>query len=658
MSTDCNNGIKMPIDSLIRYIRDIKPYHTKFLEIVEKYNFSEDMYVDIQEKLFTAIKIINDPLCKPTGFGLEWDEECGFDPLNCCDLFECIGGYGLIFDNSDILVSLLINSIDTTLGTITVAGDHRADTKFAIESIPSNNEIVVLGDQTSLFNTHKLFLVVPQKTYNILETTATTVTIEGEHSEQFGLNPEFSITSDRYNTGTYSVVSTSLSSGNTIITVSGGGLTPSVSDLGVVESDYVCKNQGPYQVLSSNFDGINTTVTLIASQTFDFTDTTESGKHGSIQLRTGLVSPRRIYLQGNSANNDRDYKISSTSYNSATDETTLTLVGTLTDNSTSGTVDLIGYNFGAGFDGYEECSVPKPSNIHSSFSEFLDIVVSIVLPTPTPSATVTPTPTPTVTITPTISVTPSVSDTPKPTPTSTPTVTVSVTPSPTISVTPSISITPTPTISVTPTVTPSITPSSTPAGEQGFDLGLGTPGAHTYVGGDTSHVENISGSTLTATVLHSQTQPHTDTSLRYFECIMTNLGSHSFQGNIGYGIDAPGTFVGNHADSAGYLVGVKSVRQGGTTLHTTSTVVDDGEIAFCYVRGQRLWFGSYTSGGLEIIGGGDPELDTSPTVILTQTGNLRPLVTCLYDDSDIQINTVGGFSNPSIAPSAIPWGSV
>lgn len=378
MATDANNGISKPIDSLISYIRDIKPYHTKFLEIIEKYNFSEEMFVNIEERLLTTIQIINDPLCKPVGYGLEWDEECGFDPLNCCDLFECIGGYGLIFDNSDILVSLSINAVDTTLGTVTVSGDHRADIKLSIDSIPTNNTIVVDGDQTTLFGTHKLFLVVPKKTYAILEATATTFTIQGEHTDQFNSNPEFSVTSDRYNTGTYSVVSAVLSSGNTVITVSGGGLTPSVADLGIIESDFNSKNQGPYQVLSSNYDGLKTTITLIPSQTFDFTDTTELGKHGSIQLRTGLVSPRRIYLQGNSVDNDRDYKISATSYDPVTNETTLTLVGTLFDNSTTGTVDLIGYSFGAGFDGYEECSPPKPTNIHTSFSEYLDIVVTEV----------------------------------------------------------------------------------------------------------------------------------------------------------------------------------------------------------------------------------------------------------------------------------------
>lgn len=409
MSSSSNNGILKPIDSLINYIRDIKPYHTKFLEIVEKYNFSEEMYVHIEENLKTEICIAPEALCKPTGFGLVWDEECGFDPLNCCDLFECVGGYGLIFDNSDLLVSLPITGIDTSLGAITVSGDHRHDTKLSIKSIPSSNQVIIDGDQTTLFNTHRIFLVVPKKVYIITEVTTDTIIISGDHVSQFTSNPEFSITADRYNNGTYGVSSVVLDSGNTVITVSGDNLTASVANLGIVESNFNSKNQGAYQVGSVSYDGVETTVTLTGSEQFDFTDATEYGLHGSIQLRTGLLPPRRIYLNGNSADNDRDYKISNTSYDSALNETTFTLVGTLIDNSTTGTVDLVGYMFGAGFDGYEECSVPKPQNVHTSFSEFLEIeVTEIATPTPTPSASVTITPS--VTSTPLITPTPSPSE--------------------------------------------------------------------------------------------------------------------------------------------------------------------------------------------------------------------------------------------------------
>lgn len=375
-SQETNNSIK-PIDSLIEYIKDIKPYHTKFLEIIERYNFVECMDVGLSEILKVNVHIANTALCQPTGYGIEWDEKCGFDPLSCCDLFECIGGYGLIFDNSDILVSTPVLSIDSTIGTITVSGDYRSDIKLQIESIPTANSLTIKGDYSTLLTTHSLFAVQPLKIYEILETTIDSFVINGLHLSDFSNNPEFVVTFDDINSGQYSVIAISEDANNTTIMVS-QELTPSVTALGQIESAYNCTNQGTYQVTGASFDGIYTTIDISNTNEFDFTNANEQD-FGAIQFRTALTSPRIITLIGNDVENDRDFKVINTVHDSNADTTTITINGTLVGSSTTGTVNLIGYNSGHGFDGFEDCSIPQPYNIHNNFSEYVLIEVNDII---------------------------------------------------------------------------------------------------------------------------------------------------------------------------------------------------------------------------------------------------------------------------------------
>jgi hypothetical protein len=70
--------VKRPIDSFVKYFLDIKPYHTKILEVVERYEFAETIEVDIKEKFDLLHTFANNPLCKGVGYGLDFDDECGF----------------------------------------------------------------------------------------------------------------------------------------------------------------------------------------------------------------------------------------------------------------------------------------------------------------------------------------------------------------------------------------------------------------------------------------------------------------------------------------------------------------------------------------------------------------------------------------------------
>jgi hypothetical protein len=391
-SNDIYNGISKPIDSLINYILDIKPYHTKFFEIIEKYYFYDNVNVIIDESLSTNINIQNNPLCKPYGYGVEWDEECGFDPYNCCDLFACIGGYGLIYDNSDILVNAPISFLDSNTNQATLNGDYRYDERFQISSI-LGDDIIVEGDVTSYLTNHKYLLIVPIRTYNIFSASGNTLIIEGNHVTQFSNNNEFNITRDRYNSGTYILSNVELNEdGNTVITASnidGGTLDGSGMGLGYIESKYICKNQGAYEISSASFSGGETTITIDTTNTpLQFDDVTELNKHGSIQLRTGLFSPRRVYITNTVADDEGDYVITNMEYFPNTDTTVLVLGGNITTDSNVAMMQLIGYEYDVGFDGFPSCSSPQPYNVHTTFSEYLEIVIDdtfVITPDPTPS---------------------------------------------------------------------------------------------------------------------------------------------------------------------------------------------------------------------------------------------------------------------------------
>jgi hypothetical protein len=53
-----NDGLSRPIDAYIKYFRDIKPYHSKILEILEQYNFSEEMLVSMREGLTISLTVV------------------------------------------------------------------------------------------------------------------------------------------------------------------------------------------------------------------------------------------------------------------------------------------------------------------------------------------------------------------------------------------------------------------------------------------------------------------------------------------------------------------------------------------------------------------------------------------------------------------------
>lgn len=459
--------ILRPIDSFRRYFLDVKPYHTKILEIIEKYNFHEDLPVNIEESIFFNIEYKNDPLCKTVGYGYTWDEECGFDPVDCCDLFDCIGGYGLVYDNSDLVVSLPINKLDDIVDAVSVPGNHTYDVRTQIDSIPSYDTIVVVGDITPHLAYQKLFLVVPVRTLTVNSNTSGTISIRGNYAAELINERKFRLYNTRDNDGIYNVLRAIYDSTTDVteITLAASQQITTTLTAGIIEYKVGSKNNGGYLISGYAYDGSVTTITLHSTTYASYTNTTEGSNHGSIQLRTGMLPGRYIDID-TSTDSDKTYKIIRADYNGNANETIVHLASDVPTSATSGFIRMYGYINDGGFDGDGECSTPKHSNIKVGISEKIVFDVSappLPSPTPTPTHTVTPTVTPTQTaaptVTPTLTVTPTQNPTATVTPTVTPTGTSAATPTPTVTVTATV----TPTQTVTPTITPTLSPMPLPS---------------------------------------------------------------------------------------------------------------------------------------------------------------------------------------------------
>ena len=68
---------------------------------------------------------------------------------------------------------------------------------------------------------------------------------------------------------------------------------------------------------------------------------------------------------------DRQWRIVSVRMDAAAESTIITVDGRLNDTLPTPTLRIYGYESGAGFDGDDECSQPKPFNVHTYFSEHL-----------------------------------------------------------------------------------------------------------------------------------------------------------------------------------------------------------------------------------------------------------------------------------------------
>ena len=385
--------INSPTDSFISFFLDTKPYHTKLLEIIETYNFSESMVVHFEESVEKEITIENDPLCKETGFGVVYDNECGFDAVDCCDLFDCFGGYGLIFDNSDQLLDLevvnfQIENTDVSVvnsnggigieAFIEIEGNHTTDLIIPIKSIPSSNEIILEGKLDELFDIHKIFVIVNIQQFEIISNGADTVHIDGDLVSFLTPKNRFKIEGKEY---FYHNVSYDSNTDQTELHISNHTpLAPNSLAGMMLQVRNSNDNTGIFQsvVNSVNMSETETTLT-ITENSLNVKGEGDLGL-GSIQLRTALKSPRFLEIQkGNTPIEAKEARILHSVYDPNTDRTRVYVADTLEFLIDSQPEDIriatFGYFFEPGFDGNQECSKPKEENIHTEFFEKVEIFI-------------------------------------------------------------------------------------------------------------------------------------------------------------------------------------------------------------------------------------------------------------------------------------------
>jgi hypothetical protein len=357
---------KRPIDAFKEYFLEVKPYHAKILEIVEKYNFYDSVNVGFNENIVNNLQLANNILCKPVGFGLEWDEGCGFDATECCTLGTCnIDSTAL--EGLTATATLPIKRVVASTGDIFVSGNQTYDQTLQIKSILNQTTLSFVGDQTAYFTSQPIFVIIPYNTIKCSISNPTSLDIVGNYASQFSQKRKFEIYGSNNNDGTYDVASAIYTRAtNTTTLVLAQPLVTNDSGNILVES--VTKNNGVFTVSTSSFDGANTTVVIDGS----FRKLILESNPTSVLFKNGFLQHRVVEITGD-ADNAGQYLIVNSTYNASTGLTDISISNVLKTD--------------------RDCTISQ--------SLVLGLLV-VATSTPDPTATVAPTPPPTVTPTPTV----------------------------------------------------------------------------------------------------------------------------------------------------------------------------------------------------------------------------------------------------------------
>jgi hypothetical protein len=376
------------MDAFYKYFFDVKPHHTKLLEVFEMYKFAETIEVDIEDSLFMNIKYANTPLCKAVGWGVIFDN-CGFSNDNCCDLFQCLGGYGLIWDNSDRTSRHQILEYDTESDTLIISGNYTFDRRVQIVAF-SSDSLILAGDATAYLETNKIFIIAPFNVHTIVAVTGNKISVTGDVATEMNTKQEMRIRGSHFYDRPFGIRTATYdeNAGVTVIEVAGNvSFNPDMFDSETyMETESSPQNQGFYTV-GSYYTDINgdTIVTLKPGKQFP---AIPFGDMGSVQFRTGLLSPRYLHLKyqdGLTAEIDREHLIVDCFYEPDGDRTHVVLGEKIdylpemgANGSWTGWLDTYGYMTNAGFDNNELCDVPKPTNVHAFMGESLKITHYVV----------------------------------------------------------------------------------------------------------------------------------------------------------------------------------------------------------------------------------------------------------------------------------------
>jgi hypothetical protein len=318
MAITGNSGLSTPIESYIRYFNDMKPYHTKILEILEQYNFFDTINVSVVEDLFNDYTIANRELCDSLEVFEDYDEGFTFQteydiigynnsgdqvflqgdvssdwaPGDAIALFNSstvnrrpvitevtVVDYNIGANRTEISVTLDIASgeYDSYLNAgkdfcnlfTPIAGGFdgglfddsqvAALPSFAFAPIPGECEVVLSGNQT--YDLRFQIQSIPNTSNMIIRGDVTSLITDSDTATD-GLNTAFRVVSKR----TYDIVSCT----STEFVVSGDR---SAEFLSRQEFDVLGTgpNDGRYSVVTASYSGIDdkTTIRISATQTID-----------------------------------------------------------------------------------------------------------------------------------------------------------------------------------------------------------------------------------------------------------------------------------------------------------------------------------------------------------------------------------------------------
>lgn len=388
MATENNcSGLKVldPVQGLVDYINDIKPYHTKVVEVLVEYVYGEDLDVTILEDIHTIIDMYRPNVCvsikdletqlerlqavrtelalagDTPEYLIEQQQELideltqriatAREAADCSLTYYCQRGYSLvpfgapyggwpIIPPSQVLTDAEYNTypaFDVSSGSVTIPGDRTSEIRAGdqvtvvswIEDFSDPQNIQVLPDPTTNFN--KTFTVI-QVVYN-----------GGSIDHQIGPGPA------NYRLG---------NDPHTIVTLQGGfGNVPALTAdqvyvafirLAPVEIDRVYSysnaiveyeptgpdyNQTPDEGYLRR-DILDVTISQLDGFGVAIPDTGKLVVRGNL-LRSNIFVNDLVSVYSSTGNNGQ-YTISSLSYDTPNDETTIGVVERVRDNTVDG----------------------------------------------------------------------------------------------------------------------------------------------------------------------------------------------------------------------------------------------------------------------------------------------------------------------------------
>jgi len=331
-------GLKVldPVQGLVDYINDIKPYHTKVVEVLVEYVYGEAVDINIEEYLHTQIDMF-----RPE------EPEFGYDCVRGYSLLPYgtpYGGWPIVPPNP-ALTEIEYNqypAFNASAGSITIPGNRVDDIKVGsrievvtwIEDFTDPENVVTLPDPSNNFNK---FFTVSQVVYN------------GGGIDQWDSFPDPAT----YRTGVEP---------HTVVTLSEGfgsipALTPEQVYVGVIrlapmeiERVYSYSNvdarfeASPPNLIQEPDEGyLRREIVGVVLSTLDgygiaIPDTGKLIVGGNL-LRSNIFVGDRLAVYDSSGNNGL-YNIASLSYDGGNDETTVGVVERVRDPIADGVIQI------------------------------------------------------------------------------------------------------------------------------------------------------------------------------------------------------------------------------------------------------------------------------------------------------------------------------